>query len=162
MADSAIPDKNPYLLRAMHQWMSDGGHTPHIIVDATRPGVQVPPAHVKDGRIVLNISLSATQHLSLGNDLLEFNTRFGGRVFHVKVPIGAVLGIYARETNEGMVFTEHHQTPAESPGLRTVNIAVDTPETDGEPPEPETPPPSRPASREGTPGRQRPTLKIVK
>ena len=30
------PPKRPYLLRAMHQWMSDSGHTPHVIVDAER------------------------------------------------------------------------------------------------------------------------------
>ena len=27
-------------------------------------------------------------------------------VHHVRVPMGAVLGIYARETGEGMVFNE--------------------------------------------------------
>jgi len=157
MADSPIPDKNPYLLRAMHQWMSDSGHTPHIIVDATRPGVQVPAAHVKDGRIVLNVSLSATQHLTLGNDSVEFNTRFGGRVYHVKAPVDAVLGIYARETNEGMVFTDHHE-PTEAAGPHPVeNSAPDAADTES-PPEP-TPPPAPPVP---TPPRQRPSLKIVK
>lgn len=162
MADSPVPDKNPYLLRAMHQWMSDGGHTPHIIVDATRPGVQVPAAHVKDGRIVLNISLSATQHLNLGNDSVEFNTRFGGRVYHVKAPISAVLGIYARETNEGMVFTEHHGDAAIATGPHAVELTDQSaPDSDPEsqsPTEPNTPPPPAP----GAPPRQRPSLKIVK
>ena len=45
--------KRPYLLRAMHQWMMDNGHTPHVIVDAEKPGVDVPRAYVKDGKIVL-------------------------------------------------------------------------------------------------------------
>ena len=159
MADNPIRDKNPYLLRAMHEWMSDCGHTPHIIVDAQRPGVQVPAAHVKDGKIVLNISLSATQHLILGNDALEFNTRFGGRVYQVHVPVSAVLGIYSRETNEGMVFTEHQQAAPDEGALRAMSVVESG---EGEPPpEPDAPPP-RPPAPEGAPARARPSLKIVK
>ena len=99
--------RRPYLLRAMHEWMGDSGFTPHVIVDATRPGVAVPAAFVKDGKIVLNISLSATQRLQLLNESLQFDARFSGVVHHVHVPITAVLGIYARETGEGMVFNEN-------------------------------------------------------
>jgi stringent starvation protein B len=86
--------------------MSDSGHTPHVIVDAERAAVEVPRAYIKDGKIVLNVSLNATQRLNLGNDWLEFDARFAGVVHHVRVPLGAVLGIYARETGEGMVFSE--------------------------------------------------------
>ena len=105
--------RRPYLLRAMHEWMGDSGLTPHVIVDATRPGVAVPSAFVKDGKIVLNISLSATQRLQLLNESLQFDARFSGVVHHVHVPITAVLGIYARETGEGMVFNENEP---EAPG----------------------------------------------
>ena len=105
MANSPRP-KRPYLLRAMHQWMTDGGMTPHLIVDAEREGVEVPRAYVKDGKIVLNVSYDATQRLELGNDWLEFDARFAGVAHHVRVPISAVLGVYARESGEGMVFSE--------------------------------------------------------
>jgi stringent starvation protein B len=98
--------RRPYLLRAMHEWMGDAGFTPHVIVDAGRTGVQVPSAYIKDGKIVLNVSLNATQRLSLDNDGIEFDARFSGVVHHVRVPMVAVLGIYARETGEGMVFNE--------------------------------------------------------
>jgi stringent starvation protein B len=101
-----LPSRRPYLLRAMHEWMGDAGFTPHLIVDTTRAGVEVPMAYVKDDKIVLNVSLSATQHLRLQNDWIEFDARFGGVVHRVHVPINAVLGIYARETGEGMVFNE--------------------------------------------------------
>jgi stringent starvation protein B len=103
--------KRPYLLRAMHGWMTDSGHTPQVIVDAGRAGVQVPRTHVKDGKIVLNLSASATQGLVIGADAVEFNARFSGVVHHVRVPVTAVLGIYARETGEGMVFSDQDIEP---------------------------------------------------
>jgi stringent starvation protein B len=108
---SSAPAKRPYLLRAMHQWMSDSGHTPHVIVDAERAGAEVPRAYVKDGKIVLNLSHSATQRLKLGNEEVEFDARFAGVVHHVRFPVSAVMGIYARETGEGMVFSEQDLGP---------------------------------------------------
>ena len=114
-ADDAAPaalSRRPYLLRAMHEWMGDAGFTPHIIVDAARAGVEVPGAYIKDGKIVLNVSVNATQHLQLLNHGIEFDARFAGVVHRVRVPMTAVLGIYARETGEGMVFNENEpETP---------------------------------------------------
>ena len=109
--------RRPYLLRAMHEWIIDSGHTPHVIVDAMRTGVEVPAAYVKDGKIVLNLSTTATQRLQLTNDSIEFDARFAGIVHRVRVPMHAVLGVYARETGEGMVFSESENdpTPPEPP-----------------------------------------------
>ena len=104
---ASVLSRRPYLLRAMHEWMGDAGFTPHIIVDAGRSGVEVPNAYIKDGKIVLNVSLNATQRLQLLNHGIEFDARFAGVVHHVRVPMVAVLGIYARETGEGMVFNEN-------------------------------------------------------
>ena len=47
----------------MHEWMVDNGHTPHIVVDTSYDGVAVPKEHVKDGKIILNISESAAHNL---------------------------------------------------------------------------------------------------
>jgi stringent starvation protein B len=115
--DGTSVSRRPYLLRAMHEWISDSGHTPHVIVDALRAGVEVPLAYVKDGKIVLNLSTSATQRLQLKNDWIQFDARFAGVVHHVHVPMQAVLGVYARETGEGMIFSEAEEgpTPPESP-----------------------------------------------
>ena len=103
--------RRPYLLRAMHEWISDSGHTPHVIVDALRAGVEVPSAYIKDGKIVLNLSMTATQRLQLKNDGIEFDARFAGVAHHVRVPMAAVLGVYARETGEGMIFSEGEAEP---------------------------------------------------
>ncbi|HSY08310.1 MAG TPA: ClpXP protease specificity-enhancing factor [Steroidobacteraceae bacterium] len=111
----SVPPKRPYLLRAMHEWVTASQHTPHVIIDADRPGVSVPRPFVKDGKIVLNLSHTATQNLTLGNEWIEFGARFAGVVHFIRVPIAAVLGIYARETGEGMVFSDQDLGPEPPP-----------------------------------------------
>ena len=103
--------RRPYLLRALHEWITDSGDTPHIVVDASDESVVVPRQYVKDGKIVLNVSMSATQFLNLGNEFVTFEARFSGASFSVSVPIKAVLGIYARETGQGMIFPEGDADP---------------------------------------------------
>ncbi|MAF84006.1 MAG: ClpXP protease specificity-enhancing factor [Gammaproteobacteria bacterium] len=98
--------QRPYLVRALHEWMTDNGKTPHLVLDATVSGLQVPPEHIQDGKIVLNCSYSATRNLVLGNDDIEFETRFNGKAHLIRAPMESVLGIYARETGEGMLFAE--------------------------------------------------------
>ena len=95
----------------MHEWMVDNGFTPHIVVDARNERVQVPKEHVKDGKIVLNVSHSATRALKLGNDAVSFETRFGGVPRRLEIPVDAVVGIYARETGQGMIFSDDDSPP---------------------------------------------------
>ena len=90
----------------MHEWMGDNSHTPHIVVDTSIDGVNVPLEHVKDGKIILNISESAAHNLKLTNDAVSFRARFSGVPFDVWVPMQSVLGIYARETGQGMIFSQ--------------------------------------------------------
>lgn len=99
----------------MHEWMADSGLTPHLVVDAKHGGVEVPEGHVTDGKIVLNVSHAATRDLMLGNDAVTFEARFGGVPRRVVVPVEAVLGIYARETGQGMIFGEE-QPPTDGGG----------------------------------------------
>ena len=89
----------------MHEWMGDNGSTPHIVVDACVDGVLVPPEHVRDGKIILNISDSAAHNLQMSNETLSFRARFGGVPFDVSVPMRSVMGIYARESGQGMIFS---------------------------------------------------------
>ena len=93
----------PYLLRALYEWCTDNGYTPHLAVrvdDRTR----VPREFVRDGEIVLNISFDATSGLKMGNEWIDFNARFSGKSHHIEVQISNVLAIYARENGQGMAF----------------------------------------------------------
>jgi stringent starvation protein B len=96
----------PYLLRAFYDWIVDNDCTPHLVVNADYPAVQVPMQFVQDGQIVLNISPSAVTQFDMDNQQLSFNARFSGQPMQVYVPMGAVLAIYARENGEGTVFTQ--------------------------------------------------------
>ena len=127
MTDDAphMTSHRPYLLRALYEWIADNGMTPHLLVDAEQPRVQVPPHTIKDGRVVLNIAARAVGKLDLGNEAVRFTARFGGVSHAVSVPIAAVLAIYARETGQGMALPddlpnssapEESATPAEGPG----------------------------------------------
>lgn len=147
--------RRPYLLRAMHQWMTDSGLTPHIMVDATIAGVEVPVAHVRDGRIILNVSYDATRHLDIGDKWVTFEARFSGVPRLLRIPTSAVQGIYARETGEGLMFPPGED---DAPATASERDAAEGPTNegsreDGTPPEP---PPKGPSSP------KRPSLKIVK
>ena len=102
-SDNQGTSTRPYLLRALHDWCTDNGFTPYIAVQVG-PGVRVPMEYVKNNEIVLNISAAATNHLSIGNDLLEFEARFGGVARQVSIPIDNVSAIFAQENGRGMAF----------------------------------------------------------
>jgi stringent starvation protein B len=94
----------PYLIRAINDWILDNDCTPYMIVDATMEGVSVPKDHVKDGQIVLNISPKAIRDLSVSDEYVMFSGRFAGVAHEVYAPIGAVMGVIAKENGEGMWF----------------------------------------------------------
>lgn len=96
----------PYLLRAIFDWIVDNDMTPYLLVNANNEFCQVPTQYVENGKIVLNISPSAVHNLELGNDYVLFNARFSGQPMEVSFPVAAVLAIYARENGQGMMFDE--------------------------------------------------------
>jgi len=123
---SSMTSHRPYLLRALYEWIADNGMTPHLLVDATRHGVQVPTHAVKDGKIVLNIAERAVSRLEMANDAIRFSARFGGVSYPVTVPVQAVLAIYARETGQGMALPEDIHTAGEE-GEVEVELTDETP-----------------------------------
>ncbi|AWP22477.1 ClpXP protease specificity-enhancing factor [Acidiferrobacter sp. SPIII_3] len=124
-----------HLVGAVYQWAVESGFSPFILVDAARPGVQVPPGRVEDGRITLNVDPRAVRNFAIQDEMLSFQARFGGQPFLVSLPIMAVLAIYARENGRGLSFEG---------------------EDEPEPPAPATPP------TEGAAPRKAPALRRVK
>lgn len=113
---SEFTSNKPYIIRALHEWCVDNGLTPHLLV-AVDVQTRVPMAYVKDGKIVLNLSYSATKDLLIGNEAITFSARFGGVSNNLYVPIGAVRGIFARENGQGMFFqaeAEESVTPSDA------------------------------------------------
>ena len=137
----------PYMIRALHEWCTDNGYTPQIVVRVDQ-NTMVPPAHIRDGQITLNIGMMATKGLVLGNDSIEFQARFNGVTENLYIPVGAVTALYARETGAGMGFEvevpNSDHTPAtnastagfavgtqvQSPGTAPSSAAADTLATD--------------------------------
>lgn len=160
---SQLSPRRPYLLRAFYEWLLDNQLTPHLVVDVTLPGVNVPTEYARDGQIVLNIAPRAVGNLELANDAVRFNARFGGVPRQVYVPLAAVLAIYARENGAGTMFEpeaaydeEVHSLNDDDSGLAendTVMSVIDGDKPDREDDAPDDDPPPR----EG-----RPALRVVK
>ena len=141
MQDATPVSTKPYLLRALYEWCSDNGLTPYIAVKVDA-SVRVPMEYVKDGEIVLNVSMDATSALQMDNDYISFKARFGGQPREIVVPTGRVMAIYARENGQGMAFPVEEVVPEEDARLHL-------PESGDE----QDPPPSAP---------QRPGLRRIK
>jgi stringent starvation protein B len=93
----------PYLIRAICEWCADNSLTPYLAVKVNGQ-TRVPPAYVKNGEIVLNISSGATRRLTIDNERVQFTARFNGVSQEVSVPVAAVSGIFAKETGYGFAF----------------------------------------------------------
>lgn len=154
--------RRPYLIRALYEWILDNDCTPYLLVNALDHSVQVPTEHVKDGQIVLNISPIAVQSLTISNESVEFQGRFAGVPRGVFVPVSAVMGIYAKENGQGMLFDPMPVRPpaedsatsavsADEPGLKAIEGGAESDSSGG-------------AAGSGTrpTGGVRPTLKVVK
>ena len=128
----SMNSSRPYLLRALYEWILENSCTPYIVVNAYAQDVQVPQDYVKDGQIILNISPVAVHALHMSNAAVEFNGRFAGIPTPVYVPISAVMGIYARENGQGIVFDAEKPVPTPPvPPKPTTNLsAVKTTEPD--------------------------------
>jgi len=101
----------PYIIRALHEWISDNNCTPLVLVSSKHQGVQIPTGIAKDGKVVLNISYGATKNLQLIEEGVMFDARFSGVSENIFVPMGSILAIYARENGQGMMFGENDDSP---------------------------------------------------
>ena len=161
----------PYLIRAIYDWCTDSGFTPHVAV-AVDQTVRVPAEFVSNGEIVLNVSALATSRLLIDNEAISFQARFGGVPREVYAPMGRIVAVYARENGQGMAFPMPIEGGARSQGeaerptppARGLRLARAEPEQDNEAPveapveatHGDTPPDP------DAPGTGRPSLKRVK
>ena len=123
---SRMFSNRPYLVRAFYEWIVDNDCTPYIIVDAHYSGVEVPQSFVTNGQIILNIAPSAVRSFDMNNDRIKLSTRFGGVPIDIFCPMGAILGIYAQENGQGMMFeSEPSDEPTPPQGPRIVSPTPD-------------------------------------
>jgi len=124
----------PYFIRAIYEWCSDCGFTPYLSVRVDER-TRVPMEYVKNGEIVLNVSLNATRNLTVNNELIQFSARFNGVSREVSVPVDRVQGIFARENGQGAFFTV--EAPAALTATSSAVSATSTAaEADSDPPKP--------------------------
>lgn len=128
-----LPSTKPYLLRAIWEWCCDNGFTPYIAVQVDER-TRVPREFVRDGQIVLNLGPGATNKLQIGNELIEFQARFGGVARELSVPVEQVSAIYSRENGAGMAFEIDGEALPVDDVLPLEEVTDDTPP---EPPRPE-------------------------
>jgi stringent starvation protein B len=138
-----MTSQRPYLLRGLYAWIADNGMTPYLLVDATRPGVRVPPAAMSEGRVVLNIAERAVAGLDMGNEIILFTARVSGVSHPVRVPMSAVLGIYARETGHGMMLPDDIPGTGADPQVEGEDILEDIEGEDGDGGDDPSPSPKR-------------------
>ena len=112
-----MTSNRPYLVRAYYEWIVDNGCTPYLVVNALADGVEVPQSYSSNGQIILNIAPRTVRSFVMDNDRISFNTRFSGLPTDIEVPISAVMGIYAHENGQGIVFESgaSSEPPPESP-----------------------------------------------
>ncbi|TLU66706.1 ClpXP protease specificity-enhancing factor [Thalassotalea litorea] len=115
-----MSSNKPYLIRAFFEWIVDNELTPYIAVDAYFPDVQVPVAYVTEGQIVLNIAPVSVGGFAMGEEVIEFSARFGGKLEHLVVPFEAVAAIYARENGVGTSFEVNY--PEELPEEVSIEV----------------------------------------
>jgi stringent starvation protein B len=125
-----MTSNRPYLIRAIYDWIIDNGMTPHLMVDAEHPSAIVPMEFADDGRIVLNVAPQAVHGFHIGNDMIRFSARFGGQPFAVELAPQAVLGLFARENGQGMLFPE--EEPADRDGAAEASAQGTAPGTAGD------------------------------
>jgi stringent starvation protein B len=138
-----MTSNKPYLIRAFYEWIVDNNLTPYLVVNANIQGCKVPTQHIQNGQIVLNILPSAVGNMLMGNEVISFNARFGGKPFALTIPVKAVLAIYARENGAGTMFDAEEDTEDDIHQLEAVSDDEEHNNTEQTPPDDEPTDPNK-------------------
>ena len=84
----------------------------------------IPEVLSKSKEIVLNLSPHSIQNLYIDDDGISFKSRFSGNSFNVFLPITSILGVYAKESGDGIFFSEGKKVP---PGSKNINQSISKP-----------------------------------
>ena len=101
-----MTSSRPFLVQALHQWIVENDCTPYLLANTEIEGVKVPTQYIENNKIILDIAPKAVRNLSLSQTGVSFETRFGGVVCYIEVPMQAVLAMYAKENGLGMIFED--------------------------------------------------------
>ncbi|SNY96458.1 ClpXP protease specificity-enhancing factor [Halomonas sp. hl-4] len=167
-----MKSSRPYIARALYEWLLDNELTPHLVVDATQPGVEVPRQFVQNGQIVLNVAPTAVRDLFMENQAIGFNARFGGQPMQVMIPTPALIAIYARENGAGMVFG-HEPELASSEGEEslddtssaskpTLTVTDSTPDAESSPEDTSADASEEEFKNKPSSSKKKPSLRVVK
>jgi stringent starvation protein B len=123
MNDMGMTPNRPYIIRALYEWITDNHLTPHLLINADVTGVEVPARAIQQNKVVLNIDPGAVEGLDLGNEWLLFNTRFAGVKEAIRIPVEAIIAVYARENGQGMMFAQDEDL--ERDGRESIESGMD-------------------------------------
>lgn len=98
-----------YLVKAIYQWCSDCGYTPHVLAGVGYDGMEVPDEYVTDGQIVFSLAEDSTRHLEISQQSIAFLATFDGSVIKINLPMDSVVAIYAHENGDGITFDDEDQ-----------------------------------------------------
>ena len=116
-------DKRPYLIRAIYDWCIDNENTPYV-VSLVEKKTLIPEVLSNSKETVLNLSPQSIQNLFIDEEGISFKGRFSGNSFNVFLPLTSILGVYAKETGDGIFFSENKKMPPDERNINQSNLKL--------------------------------------
>tara|TARA_B100000767_G_scaffold226877_1_gene216653 strand:+ start:616 stop:1002 length:387 start_codon:yes stop_codon:yes gene_type:complete len=116
-------DKRPYLIRSIYDWCIDNKNTPYVM-SLVEQKTLIPEALSNSKEIVLNLSPDSIQNLYIDDEGISFKSRFSGNSFNVFLPLTSILGVYAKESGDGIFFSENKKMPPDSRNINQSKLKL--------------------------------------
>ena len=84
----------------------------------------IPDVLANSKEIVLNLSPKSIQNLYIDDEGISFKGRFGGSSYNVFLPLTSILGVYAKESGDGIFFSENKKMSSDS---KNINQSISKP-----------------------------------
>ena len=110
-------DKRPYLIRAIYDWCIDNENTPYVM-SLVEKKTLIPEVLSDSKEIVLNLSPQSIQNLYIDDEGISFKGRFSGNSFNVFLPLTSILGVYAKESGDGIFFSDNKKMPPDGRNIK--------------------------------------------